>query len=103
MKRITLACMAAVCCLSWGTPVMAEGDIPPSASTELFDFTPFNDREMLELFLTAQENGRKYPTEAEFEAAGFNLIDLEFARSHVRPRAILKDKSKNLYPNIRKP
>ena len=43
MKRITLACMAAVCCLSWGTPVMAEGDIPPSASTELFDFTPFND------------------------------------------------------------
>ena len=100
MKRITLACMAAVCCLSWGTPVMAEGDIPPSASTELFDFTPFNDREMLELFLTAQENGRKYPTEAEFEAAGFNLIDLEFARSHVRPRAILKDKSKNLYPNI---
>lgn len=100
MKKITLACVAAICCLSWGMPVIAQGEMPPSASTELFDFTPFTDKNMLELFVTAQEDGRKYPTAAEFEAAGFTLIDLEFVRSHVRKRAILKDKSKNLYPDI---
>ena len=85
-KRITLLCVAAACCLTWSSPVMAQ-DVPESASTELFDFEPFSDQKMLDLFYEAEQHGRKYPTKEEFEAAGFHLMDIEFVRSHTRPRS----------------
>ena len=97
MKKVTIFCLAAMLGLTGNVQgqTRADGDIPESASTELFDFTPFNDIDILNLFVTAEENGRKFPTAAEIEAAGFKL-DLEFARSHVRPRAIMIDKNKQL-------
>lgn len=65
------------------------GTMPPSASKTVFDFTPFTDSNFLRLFYNAHKAGRKYPTIQEFESAGFNKHDLEFVRSHVRPRAII--------------
>lgn len=98
-KRITLLCVAAACCLTWGSPVMAQ-DIPESASTELFDFTPFTDQKMLDLFYEAEQQGRNYPTDEEFEAAGFQLMDIEFVRSHTRPRSVMRDKDKQLHSDL---
>ena len=100
MRKITLACVAAMCCLTWGSPLMAQDDLPPSASTELFDFTPFQDKIMLDLFYEALQAGRQYPTIAEFEAVGFNELDIEFARSHVRPRSVMIDKNKQLHTDL---
>lgn len=98
-KRITLLCVAAACCLTWSSPVMAQ-DVPESASTELFDFEPFSDQKMLDLFYEAEQHGRKYPTKEEFEAAGFHLMDIEFVRSHTRPRSVMRTKEKQLYPDL---
>ena len=52
--------------------------------------------EMLELFYNALQDGRRYPTDAEFEAAGYNLMDIAFVRSHVRPRTAMVDHSKDV-------
>lgn len=98
-KKITLLCVAAACCLTWGSPIMAQ-DVPESASTELFDFEPFSDQKMLDLFYAAEQQGRKYPTNEEFEAAGFHLMDIEFVRSHTRPRSVMRNKDKQLYPDL---
>lgn len=100
MKKITLFSMAAMFCLA-GTNVQAQNSFqaPESASTEVFDFTPWDERTILELFVTAIQDGRKYPTQEEWEAAGFN-IDLEFSRSHVRQRAIMEDANKLLNKDI---
>lgn len=43
--------------------------------------------------------GRNYPSAEEWTEAGFNL-DLEFSRSHVRPRDIIEDASKNVVPEV---
>ncbi len=55
-----------------------------------YDFTAWDDNGVLELFLKAAENGRMYPTKAEFEAAGFDM-EAEFARSHTRIQPIIGD------------
>ncbi|MCP9611680.1 endo-beta-N-acetylglucosaminidase [Coprobacter tertius] len=103
MKKITYACIAALVCLLWVAPLSAQDTDPtppPSASTEIFDFTPFNDKIMLELFEKALEQGRKYPTQEEFEAAGFNYMDIEFVRSHTRLRPAMIEKNKQLNPEL---
>ncbi|MBR1468686.1 MAG: endo-beta-N-acetylglucosaminidase [Prevotella sp.] len=79
----------------------AKAQYDPSASRELFDFTPFNDGVLLNLFYNAQQAGRQYPTQAEFEAAGFSLIDMEFVRSHVRPRAVIDDQANQLRSGVK--
>lgn len=95
MKKFTVfAAAVALCCLAGNVQAQRTG-IPASASTDVFDFTPWNDDKLLELFANAADEGRKYPTKEEFEAAGFNL-DLEFSRSHVRPAAIMEDAAKNI-------
>ncbi|MBP3784990.1 MAG: T9SS type A sorting domain-containing protein [Bacteroidaceae bacterium] len=71
------------------------------AQNEVYDFTPFSDSNFLELFYNAQQAGREYPTAAEFEAAGFNKWDLEFVRSHVRPRALIDDQASQLLPSVK--
>lgn len=98
MKKFTVFGAA----LLLGTAVNVQAQdvtYPASASTEIFDFTPWNDDQLLVLFAKAADEGRKYPTKEEFEAAGFNL-DLEFSRSHVRPAAIMEDSTKNIVPDV---
>lgn len=78
------------------SPVVAQES--PTASKEIFDWTPFEDVKMVELFYQALKNGRNYPTDAEFrDAFGF---DIEFARSHVRPRSVMYDQTKQVDPTI---
>lgn len=59
-----------------------------------------NGEALLDLFYNALQDGRRYPTDAEFEAAGYNLVDLAFVRSHVRPRTAMVDHSKDVNPIV---
>ncbi len=63
--------------------------LSPTASDEVFDFAGFGDTQMLTLFKNALDQGRAYPTEAEFAAAGIQQADIAFIRSHVRNKGIL--------------
>ncbi len=70
----------------------------PTASKELFDWTPFGDSKMLDLFYDALQDGRNYPTDQEMiDVFGF---DIEFARSHVRQREVMYNQEKQLNPAI---
>lgn len=100
MKRILLISAFAALFLVNVQTVLAQ-DYDASASRELFDFTPFTDNGLLTLFYNAQQAGREYPTREEFEAAGFNMMDVEFARSHVRPRTLIDDQANQLYPDVK--
>lgn len=66
----------------------------PSASTTIYDFSGWDNRNMLQLFAKAADEGRAYPTQAEFEAAGIHL-DLEFVRSHQRYNPIIEQNTEN--------
>ena len=63
--------------------------LSPTATSEVYDFSGFEDTEMLMLFKNALDQGRDYPTEAEFAAAGIQQSDIAFIRSHVRNKGIL--------------
>lgn len=100
MKKLLLSA-ALLCCLGFlPQPLAAQSTTSPTASTQIFNFDPFSDSNMLALFYNALQAGRKYPTAAEFEAAGFNMTDIEFVRSHVRPREIYVDQAKQLVPSL---
>ena len=99
MKKFTLFGAALLLFGLAGNVQAQEVEYPASASTDLFDFTPWDNEALLTLFANAADEGRRYPTKAEFEAAGFNL-DLEFSRSHVRPAAIMEDATKNIVPDV---
>ena len=73
----------------------------PSASTDLFNFKPFNDSNLLTLFYNVLQDGRQFPTVAEFEAAGFDMNDMEFVRSHVRRADVIDDQDNQLNPSIK--
>ena len=97
-KNLFIIALAA---LLTGSVQTTRAQYDPSASREIFDFSPFSDSGLLNLFYNAQQAGREYPTQAEFEAAGFNMMDIEFARSHVRPRAIIDDQANQLRSNVK--
>ena len=59
-----------------------------STSTTIYDFAGFGDQTLLNLFASALEQGRKYPTKQELIDAGI-YDEIEFVRSHVRKREIL--------------
>jgi len=99
MKRILF--ISALVMLFTATVQTAKAQYDPSASRELFDFSPFTDSGLLNLFYNAQQAGREYPTQAEFEAAGFNMMDIEFVRSHVRPRPIINDQANQLISGVK--
>ncbi len=99
MKKRTFLMMATALLFFGTQPAAAQYD--PSASTEIFDLSPFSDSKMLNLFYDALQKGRQYPTEAEFEAAGFNMLDIEFVRSHVQRRAVIDDQANQLYPSVK--
>ena len=69
---------------------------------EVYDFSGFGVEALLELFNTALEKGRNYPTMEEFAAAGIQMSDIAFVRSHVRRANIMsrEDRLKtNTYQN----
>ena len=90
MKKSTLAILACVGALMSplaAVPALAESTSPTDSTVYYFD--NFNDETLVEVFKTALDNGRNYPTDAEFEAAGISLTDIAFVRSHVRRAEIL--------------
>ncbi len=96
MKHRFLTLLSVVLISAFSFTTRAED--PASASKQIFDWTPFQDSKMLELFSKALEDGRNYPTEEEFKNTfGF---DIEFARSHVRPKSIEQDLGKQLNKNV---
>lgn len=82
MKKSTLALVALLFGASFGTPAQAQ--YAESATDQVYDFSGFTDKGMLDLFYNALQKGRNYPTLAEFEAAGIQASDIAFVRSHVR-------------------
>lgn len=81
MKKTTLTGLAMLMLATTGTPAMAQDAV--------YDFSGFTDSGLLELFYNALQQGRKYPTKAEFEAAGIQESDIAFVRSHVRRANIM--------------
>ena len=51
----------------------AFAQMSPTASTDVYDLSQYGE-ELIELFYTAEKNGRKVPTQAEFEAAGLPTV-----------------------------
>ena len=101
LPLVLLACLAG--------SANAQSDMSPTATSTIYDFAGFNEVTLLNLFDKALQNGRNYPTKAEFEAAGIQASDIAFVRSHVKQRAILDRKDRlvkdtyekrNLFMNI---
>lgn len=90
MKKHYIAGLALACSL-FAAPASAQTD-------EIYDFAGFSDKNLLELFYNALQDGRNYPTVEEFEAAGIQASDIAFVRSHVRRAAIL-DRADRLIPS----
>ena len=82
MKKSTFAVAALMCGALFSSPAQAQ--YAASATDQVYDFSGFTDKGMLELFYNALQQGRNYPTLEEFEAAGIQASDLAFVRSHVR-------------------
>ena len=73
-----------------------------ASSEEIYDFSGFGVEALLELFNSALEKGRNYPTMEEFAAAGIQASDIAFVRSHVRRANIMSREDRlrtNTYQN----
>ena len=94
-KRVLLPTLAIAALLSavGSTPAVAADDT--TSSEAVYDFSGFNDENLIKLFYNAYLDGRKYPTAAEFAAAGIQQSDIAFIRSHVRNKGII-DRSNRL-------
>ena len=90
MKKNYIAGLALACSL-FAAPANAQTD------EAIYDFAGFSDKNLLELFYNALQDGRNYPTMEEFEAAGIQASDIAFVRSHVR-RAQIMDRADRLVP-----
>ena len=90
--KVTLPAIAFACMLA-GTSLPAMADdvtYSPTATDSIYDFSGFSDTGLVNLFTKAWEDGqRRYPTAAEFAAAGIQQSDIAFIRSHVRNIGIL--------------
>ena len=69
-----------------------------TTSEDIYDFTGFGVEDILELFHSALQKGRNYPTMEEFEAAGIQASDIAFVRSHVR-KAQIMSRADRVRPN----
>ena len=88
-KRVLLPTLAMASFLAlMPTSQIAAADAETSSSS-IFDFSGFNDENLIKLFYNAYLDGRKYPTDAEFAAAGIQKSDIAFIRSHVRNKGIM--------------
>ena len=97
MKKSALAALAMLFCSSVATPAMAQ-EMSPTASTEVYDFSGWQEQAILDLFYKALKEDRMYPTLEEFASIGIQESDIAFVRSHVRKREIM-DRSNSLSPN----
>ena len=87
MKKCYFAVLALVLSI-FAAPVQAQTD-------EIYDFSGFDTKAMLDLFYQVHQDGRYYPTLEEFEAIGIQQSDIAFVRSHVR-RAEIMDRNDRL-------
>ena len=90
MKKCYFAVLALVLSI-FAAPVHAQTD-------EIYDFSGFDTKAMLDLFYKVHQDGRYYPTLEEFEAIGIQQSDIAFVRSHVR-RAEIMDRADRLVPS----
>ncbi len=86
-KKVLLPSLALAMLAAWPSVQVVAAD--DSTSTAIYDFSGFNDQTLIKLFYNAYVDGRNYPTEAEFAAAGIQKSDIAFIRSHVRNKGIL--------------
>lgn len=87
-KKSTMKMLMLAGLLCGAPSTMSAQTTPSSTSTKIYDFAGFGDQTLLELFASALEQGRKYPTKQELIDAGI-YDEIEFVRSHVRKREIL--------------
>lgn len=91
MNKTTLAALALVCSgpmIIPATPMLAQ-ETSPTATADVYNFDKFSPVTLMHLFKNALDQGRKYPTDAEFEAEGILPSDIAFIRSHVRKGKLL--------------
>ena len=99
-KKSTMKMLMLAGLLCGAPSTMSAQTTPSSTSTTIYDFAGFGDQTLLNLFASALEQGRKYPTTQELKDAGI-YDELEFVRSHVRKREIL-DREDRLVSNTYK-
>lgn len=87
-KKVLLSTLAMAAFMS-AVPSVNAVAADDSKASAVYDFSGFNDKTLIDLFYKAQKEGRKYPTEAEFAAAGIQQSDIAFIRSHVRNKGII--------------
>lgn len=109
MKKKVLLSTLAVAAFMSAMPSVNAFAADDTTSNAVYDFSGFNDVNLINLFYQAYQDGRKYPTAAEFAAAGIQQSDIAFIRSHVRNKGIInrsgrliKDtyEKRNLWMNI---
>lgn len=107
-KKVLLSTLAMAAFMS-AMPSVNAVAADDSKASAVYDFSGFNDVTLINLFYQVSQDGRKYPTEAEFAAAGIQQSDIAFIRSHVRNKGIIdrsgrliKDtyEKRNLWMNI---
>lgn len=107
-KKVLLSTLAMAAFMS-AMPSVNAVAADDSKASAVYDFSGFNDVNLITLFYQVSQDGRKYPTEAEFAAAGIQQSDIAFIRSHVRNKGIIdrsgrliKDtyEKRNLWMNI---
>lgn len=107
-KKVLLSTLAMAAFMS-AMPSVNAVAADDSKASAVYDFSGFNDVKLINLFYQVSQDGRKYPTEAEFAAAGIQQSDIAFIRSHVRNKGIIdrsgrliKDtyEKRNLWMNI---
>lgn len=87
---IVKICLFVLVFFTFSTPfAKADEAISYTTNEKVYDFSYFSPETLLNLFYNALQEGRDYPTETEFEAAGILPSDIEFVRSHVRKAEIL--------------
>lgn len=82
-KKVLLSTLAMAAFMS-AMPSVNAVAADDTTSNAVYDFSGFNDVNLINLFYQVYQDGRKYPTAAEFAAAGIQQSDIAFIRSHVR-------------------
>ena len=95
MKKSTLFSSAMLAALAISQNAYASDP----TSTTVYDQSPWNNEQVLKLFSDAYDQGRNYPTKAEWDNISMG-IEREFVRSHTRYRSIYKDADKDVVSDI---
>lgn len=95
MKKVTLLSSAMLTAMVLSQNAFASDP----TSTTVYDQSAWENEQVLKLFSDAYDQGRNYPTKAEWESIGMG-IEREMVRSHTRYRKIVKDASKDIVSDI---